>query len=260
MKLRSIIVDDEIHARENLKYLLSNFCPEIEVVGTAGNQKTARELVDNLAPQVIFLDICMPSGTEGFDFLESLPDKKFQVVFVTAFKDYAIRALNANAIHYLMKPVDVDDLKAAVKKLVSTNQLFTENQEQLFTYIKSLENLSKSMLPPAALPRITINHAKGFKIVDPNDFMYLEGEGNYTSIVFVDGSKYVDTKSIGVYEEILDRQHFFRIHKSYIVNVLYVKEFLSEGHTVVMKNDAKLAISRLRAPQFLSFFRPGKKI
>jgi len=260
MKLRALIVDDEVHARENLKYLLENFCPEIEVVGMAGDQESARESVNNLAPQVIFLDICMPSGTEGFDFLESLPEKKFQVVFVTAFKDYAIRALNANAIHYLQKPVDVDDLKIAVKKLVSTNQLFSENQEQLLNYIKSLENLSKAMLPSVGVPRITINHSKGFKIVDPNDFMYLEGEGNYTSIIFVDGTKYVDTKSIGIYEDILDQQHFFRIHKSHIVNVLFVKEFLNDdGHFVVMKNNTKLAISRLRVPQFLEFFKRGKK-
>lgn len=260
MKLRAIIVDDEVHARENLKFLLQNYCPEIEVVGMAGNEEKAKECVIELKPQVIFLDICMPSGTEGFDFLESLPDKKFQVVFVTAFKDYAIRALNANAIHYLLKPVDVDDLKAAVKKLISTNQLFSENQEQLFNYVKSLENLSKTMLPSVGVPRITINHAKGFKIVDPNDFMYLEGEGNYTSIIFVDDSKYVDTKSIGVYEDILDPKIFFRIHKSHIVNILYVKEFLKDdGHFIVMKNNTRLAISRLRVPQFLEFFKQGKK-
>lgn len=260
MKLRAIIVDDEVHARENLKFLLQNYCPEIEVVGMAGDEEKARECVSELKPHVIFLDICMPSGTEGFDFLESLPDKKFQVVFVTAFKDYAIRALNANAIHYLLKPVDVDDLKAAVKKLISTNQLFSENQEQLINYVKSLENLSKAMLPSVGVPRITINHAKGFKIVDPSDFMYLEGEGNYTSIIFVDGSKYVDTKSIGVYEDILDPKIFFRIHKSHIVNILYVKEFLKDdGHFIVMKNDTRLAISRLRVPQFLEFFKQGKK-
>lgn len=260
MKLRALIVDDEIHARENLKYLLQNYCSEIEVVGMANGLQTATEAVNTLKPQVVFLDICMPSGTEGFDFLDALPEKKFQVVFVTAFKDYAIRALNANAIHYLQKPVDVDDLKMAVKKLVSTNQLFTESNEQLLNYIKSLDNLSKAMLPSQGVPRITINHAKGFKIVDPNDFMYLEGEGNYTSIIFVDGTKYVDTKSIGVYEEILDQQLFFRVHKSHIVNVLYVKEFLNDdGHFVIMKNNTKLAISRLRVPKFLEFFKQGKR-
>jgi two-component system LytT family response regulator len=260
MKLKALIVDDELHARENLKYLLQNYCPEVEVVGMAGDQKTAREFVDSSALQVVFLDICMPSGTEGFDFLDSLPEKKFQVVFVTAFKDYAIRALNANAIHYLQKPVDVDDLKFAVKKLVATNQLFTESQEQLFNYIRSLENISRAIQPSIGVSRITINHAKGFKIVDPNDFMYLEGEGNYTSIIFVDGTKYVDTKSVGVYEDILDPQRFFRIHKSHIVNVLYVKEFLNDsGHFVIMKDNSKLAISRLRVPQFLEFFKQGKK-
>jgi two-component system LytT family response regulator len=260
MKLRSLIVDDEIHARENLKYLLQNYCPEVEVVAMAADEESARECVKTQAPQVIFLDICMPSGTEGFDFLESLPEKKFQVVFVTAFKDYAIRALNANAIHYLQKPIDVDDLKTAVKKLVSTDQLFRENHEQLLNYIRSLENLSRAMQPSAGVPRITINHYKGFKIVDPNDFMYLEGEGNYTSIIFTDGTKYVDTKSIGVYEDILDQEHFFRIHKSHIVNVLYVKEFLNDdGHFVIMKNNTKLAISRLRVPQFLELFKPGKR-
>ena len=259
MKLRSLIVDDEIHARENLKFLLQNYCPEIEVAGTADSEESGRQLIYELEPQVIFLDICMPSGTEGFTLLESLSEKKFQVVFVTAFKDYAIRALNANAIHYLMKPVDVDDLKNAVKKLISTNQLFTENKEQLSTYIKSLENLSRALLPSVGVPRITINHSRGFKIVDPNDFMYLEGEGNYTSIVFVDGTRYVDTKSIGVYEDILDQKNFFRIHKSHIVNVLYVKEFLNDdGHFAVMKNNDRLAISRLRVPQFLKLFKHGK--
>lgn len=260
MKLRALIVDDEIHARENIKYLLENFCPEIEIVGMAGDLETARNYVKTLTPHVLFLDICMPSGTEGFDFLESIPDKKFQVVFVTAFKDYAIRALNANAIHYLQKPVDVDDLKVAVKKLVATNQLFTENREQLANYIKSLENLSKALIPSLGVSRITINHAKGFKIVDPNNFVYLEGEGNYTTIVFEDGTKYVDTKTIGIYEDMLDPQRFFRIHKSHMVNVLFVKEYLNDGgHFVVMKDNTKLTISRLRVPQFLEFFKRGKK-
>lgn len=260
MKLRSLIVDDEIHARENLKFLLSNYCPEIEVIGAASDILSAKEAIETLKPQVIFLDISMPSGTEGFDLLESLPEKKFQVVFVTAFKDYALRALNANAIHYLLKPVDIDDLKKAVKKLLSTSQLFSENHDQLQSYIRSLENLSQTMLSNAAVSRITINHAKGFKIVDPNEFMYLEGEGNYTTIVFTDGSKYVDTKSVGVYEDLLDSRVFFRIHKSHIVNLNFVKEFINdEGHYVLMKDGAKLSVSRLRVNRFLELFKPGKK-
>ncbi|MBC7865386.1 MAG: response regulator transcription factor [Bacteroidia bacterium] len=256
MKLRTLIVDDEAPARENLKFLLNDHCPEIEVIGLADSVKSARKLIKELSPQVIFLDIRMPSGTEGFDLLESLPEKKFQVVFVTAFKDYALRAFNANAIHYILKPVDIDDLKAAVKKLLATNEFFKNDNENLLNYIKSLENLSKSMNPGLPTNRITINHAKGFKIIDPADIMYLEGEGNYTNIYFSDGTKYVDTRSLGIYEDILDKQRFFRIHKSHIVNVLCVKEFLNEdGSFAIMKNGARLAISRLRLSGFLEIFR-----
>jgi two-component system LytT family response regulator len=256
VKLRTLIVDDEAPARENLKLLLLDHCPEIDVVGVADSVKTAQKLIRELSPQVLFLDICMPSGTEGFDLLDSLPEKNFQVVFVTAFKDYALRAFHANAIHYILKPIDIDDLKTAVKKVVVNQESFRDNHESLTSYIKSLENLTKSMNTALPSQRITINHAKGFKIVDPSDIMYLEGEGNYTKIYFSDGSLYIDTRSLGVYEDILDPKKFFRVHKSHIVNVLCVKEFLNdEGSFVIMKNGTRLVISRLRLAGFLELFR-----
>src|ERR1044072_2996749 len=127
MKLRTLIVDDEAPARENLRLLLEEHCPEIEVVGLAHSVESAQKLIKELSPQVVFLDIRMPSGTEGFDSLDSLPEKNFQMVFVTAYKDYAIRAFHANAIHYILKPIDIDDLKTAVKKLVANQELFRSN-------------------------------------------------------------------------------------------------------------------------------------
>lgn len=256
MKLRTIIVDDEEPARENLRILLKEHCPEIEVVGVAESVATAKQAIAELKPQAVFLDIRMPSGSEGFDLLDQLPEKNFQIVFVSAFKDYAIRAFNVNAIHYILKPIDIDDLKVAVKKLVTNQESFHSNKDNLNSYIKSLENLTKSMNPSAPLQRITINHAKGFKIVDPADIMYLEGEGNYTKIFFADGSQYVDTRSIGIYEEILDPKKFFRIHKSHIVNLHFVSEFLNvEGSFAIMKNGVKLVISRLRLAGFQELFR-----
>ncbi|HTF06240.1 MAG TPA: LytTR family DNA-binding domain-containing protein [Bacteroidia bacterium] len=256
MKLRTLIVDDEVPARENLRLLLNEYCPEIEVVGLADSVQSAQKLIKELSPEVVFLDISMPSGTEGFDLLDSLPEKNFQIVFVTAYKDYALRAFHVNAIHYILKPIDIDDLKTAVKKLVTNQELFRNNKENLNSYIRSLENLTKSMNPDSPLQRITINHAKGFKIVDPSDIMYLEGEGNYTKIFFSDGTQYVDTRSLGIYEDILDPKKFFRIHKSHIVNVLCVSEFLNaEGSFVVMKNGARLVISRLRLAGFQELFR-----
>ncbi len=216
MKLRTLIVDDEALARENLKLLLLDHCDEIEVIGIADSADMARKLIKELAPQVVFLDIRMPSGTEGFDLLDSLPEKNFQVVFVTAFKEFAVRAFHANAIHYILKPIDIDDLKSAVKKLVATQESFRNNDESLSSYIRSLENLTKSMNQVLPSQRITIHHAKGFKIVDPSDIMYLEGEGNYTNIYFSDGTQYVDTRSLGIYESILDPKKFFRVHKSHM--------------------------------------------
>lgn len=256
MKLRTLIVDDEEPARENLRLLLKEHCPEIEVVGVADGVLSALKQIKDLKPQVVFLDIRMPSGSEGFDLLDLLPEKNFQIVFVSAFKDYAIRAFNVNAIHYILKPIDIDDLKTAVNKLVSNQESFRNNKDNLNSYIKSLENLTKSMNPATPLQRITINHAKGFKIVDPADIMYLEGEGNYTKIFFADGSQYVDTRSIGIYEEILDPKKFFRIHKSHIVNLHFVSEFLNvDGSFAVMKNGVKLVISRLRLGGFQELFR-----
>ncbi|CAN5805598.1 LytTR family DNA-binding domain-containing protein [soil metagenome] len=256
MKLRTLIVDDEALARENLELLLTANCPEIEIIGLADSVKTAQKLIKEALPQLVFLDICMPSGTEGFDLLDSLPEKKFQVVFVTAFKDYALKAFHANAIHYILKPIDIDDLKAAVKKAVANQESFRNNTENLSSYIRSLENLTKGLNPALTPQRITINHAKGFKIVDPSDIIYLEGEGNYTKIYFSDGTQYIDTRSLGIYEDILDPKKFFRIHKSHIVNTLCVNEFLNnEGSFVIMKNGTRLTVSRLRLGGFLELFR-----
>jgi two-component system, LytTR family, response regulator len=256
MKLRTLIVDDEAPARENLRILLSEHCPQIEIIGLADSVETATKAIAELNPQVVFLDICMPSGTEGFDLLNSITNKNFLVVFVTAFKDYALKAFHANAIHYILKPIDMDDLKTAVAKLETYQELISSNTDNRSSYIRSLENLTKSMNPALPSQRITINHSKGFKIIDPSDIMHLEGEGNYTHIYFSDGTQYTDTRSLGIYEEILDSGKFYRIHKSYIVNLLSVNEFLNaEGAFVIMKGGKRLAISRSRLNGFLQLFK-----
>lgn len=250
-KLKAVIVDDELHARENLKYLLQDYCPEINVIGMAADPGEAIALVAARQPDLIFLDICMPSGTEGFEMLDAIPDKQFQVVFVTAFKDNAIRALNANAVRHLQKPVDVDDLISVVESVIDTYELFCKNRAALLNYVRSLESLSQIMYSKAPPSMITIQHSDGFRIVDQKDLMYLEGEGGHTSIVFTDGTKYVDMKPIGVYESVLDESRFFRIHKTHIVNLRCVKEFVNDkGHFVVMANNSRLPVSRMRLADF----------
>src|SRR5262245_52177358 len=115
-RMRALLVDDEELARENLRLMLEDECPEVEIAGTADGVNAARKAIIELDPDLVFLDIRMPSGTEGIDLLESLPDARFMVVFVTAFKDFAVQAFHANAVDYVLKPIDPDDLRSAVTK------------------------------------------------------------------------------------------------------------------------------------------------
>ncbi len=252
-KLNAIIVDDELMARENLRMLLEEFCEEINVIATSGNIIEAKEKILELEPDVVFLDIRMPSGAEGFDLLESIPNKKFQVVFVTAFKDYAIKALNANAIHYILKPIDIEDLKDAVKKLIEVNHAFSDNSVNLDIYLDSIKRLSESIRLEEAPKKLTLYHSKGFKIVELSEILRLESDGNYTAFYFKDGSKYLDSKTLKVYEEILLQTSFLRIHKSHIINLNHLREYSSQdGNNAVLNDGSVVPIARGKLSHFLT--------
>lgn len=246
-RLRAVIIDDEHHARENLSMLISEFAPEIEVVGQADGVSTGTETINELNPDVVFLDIRMPSGSEGFDLLASLPEKNFQVVFVTAFKDYAIKALNAKALHYMLKPIDIDDLKAATEKLIDYSKSFDEDSSNKKAYQDSLDNLKIEILKLSTDRKITLFHARGFKIVREKDIMYLLADNNLTHLFFKDGTHYLDGKTIKVFEDMLSPESFIRIHKSHIINLDYLTEYSnSQGNTVLMGDGKNLPVSRTR--------------
>lgn len=253
MKLRALIVDDEDLARENLRILLTDFCEEVEVIGDAGNIRDAKELILSEKPDVVFLDIRMPSGAEGFELLESIENKDFMVVFVTAFKDYAIKAFNANAVHYVLKPVDIDDLKTSVKKLIETKENFNNNPQSQDSYNEILKHLTSQLKNNKPSNRITISHTKGLKIIEDKDIRHLEASGNCTTLYFSDGSRYLDTRTLKIYENILDDEKFFRIHKSHIINLHSLKEYLSEdGHFAVLDDGKRLPIARNRLSTFFT--------
>ena len=212
MKLRAIVVDDEEFARKNLIMLLEEFCPEIEVIGEAGRKDKAKAIIESSKPDVVFLDIRMPSGAEGFELLDEIEEKDFLVVFVTAFKDYAVRAFNASAVYYLLKPIDIEELKQSVAKLVETKKVYTDNPESFDSYYSSLKNLSDSLLRNKPNSRIAISHTKGLKIVEDDTVLHLEASGNCTTIYFKDGTRYLDTRTLKTYESLLDPMKFSRIH------------------------------------------------
>jgi two-component system, LytTR family, response regulator len=256
MSLRAIIVDDEEFARKNLTLLLEEFCPEIEVIGQASKKDQAKAIIESSKPDVVFLDIRMPSGTEGFDLLEELEDKDFFVVFVTAFKDFAIKAFNANAAYYLLKPIDIEELQNAVGRLVEAKKVFSDNPQNYVTYFGAMRNLSDTLVKNKTNNRIAISHSRGLKIVEDHTIVHLEASGNCTTIYFEDGTRYLDTRTLKIYENLLDPAKFFRVHKSHIINLNRLTEYLHEdGHYAVLKGGLQIPVARNRVSEFVKLLK-----
>lgn len=255
MRIRALIVDDEELARENLKMMIESFCPSIEIINTAENKNDAKNKISTLKPEVVFLDICMPSGTEGLTLLDEIENKDFLVVFVTAFKEYALKAFNANAVHYLLKPIDIDELIEAEKKIEERLSLLNSNPETKIDYQKTLENTAQSIRTKSN-KKLTISHSRGIKIIDQADIEYIEAKGNYTDIFFKDKTRYTDTRTLKVYENLLNPNQFFRTHKSYIINLNYIKEYLTSlGNVALLTSGKEIPVSRNKTKEFTTLLK-----
>lgn len=232
-KLTAIIVDDELHGRENLKLIIQNYCPEIEVKGSADDVVSAIALVKNHLPNVVFLDINMPV-LDGFDFLDAFEDRKFMVVFVSAHDEYGINAVKAGAEDYLLKPINIKELKLCVKKLLCIN---------------AKKNNSKPVLENN---KLVISTAHGFNILNIDDILRLEADGCYTTIVTKDKKNSVISRTLKDFEESLPKEYFFRIHKSHLINLKYIKDYSNfSGNFVTMTDGTKVEISRRKTPEFI---------
>lgn len=255
MGIKALIVDDEELARENLKMMIESFCPSINIIGTAKNKDDAKNKISSLNPEVVFLDICMPSGIEGLTLLDEIENKNFLVVFVTAFKEYALKAFNANAVHYLLKPIDIEELIEASKKIEERLSLINSNPSIKTEYQKTLENTTKSIRSKNN-KKLTISHSRGIKIIDQSDIEYIEARGNCTDIYFKDKSKYTDTRTLKVYENILNKDQFFRTHKSFIINLNFLKEYLTSlGNVAVLSSGKEIPVSRNKTKEFTTLLK-----
>ena len=250
-KYRTLIVDDERHVREVLELLLSQYCKEVEVVALASSAAEARELLKLHAIDFIFLDISMPKE-DGFTFLTTIPKENYCIIFVTAFEDYALRALKANAIDYLLKPITPLDLIEAVSKAAHHYEMMLSRDHEKQTYQDSLRNLSENISQESKnLTRITVSEQFGFQVVNTSDIIYLEADSNYTIIHLSGLKKIVATRTMGDFEKILDQPDFFRIHKSIIINLNYLKAYSSyQGNFVTLNEGTTLSISRRRLNDF----------
>ncbi len=247
MSLKTIIVDDEFNARNNLKILIEEFCPELEIVGTADSASMARELIAEHEPDVVFLDIAMPKE-DGFSLLKSYEERNFSVVFTTAYNEYALKAFKENAIDYLEKPISIDDLQNAVVKLLKYHG------EENTRSNKDINEFIDTMVSSNINDRISVPTRDGYIIIRNTDIVHLEASDNYTMIYLSDGSRHLSSKNIKVYEDNLNDNIFFRTHKSHIINVEHhLKEFSrSEGNMAIMTNGKNVPIARRKMSDFLS--------
>lgn len=242
MKLKAIIVDDEKHSRETLKNLLENFCKNVDVVGLAATVNEALDLIPKSQPDVVFLDIELQSGT-GFDILTQLPEINFEVIFTTAFDQYAIKAVKFSSLDYLLKPIDLEELQQAVEK--------AKQAKDKIEYNKQLKTLLQNINQPK-LSKICLATSDGFEFINTETIIYCEAGGSYTTFVLSEGKKILVSKHLKEYESLLTDSHFMRVHNSYLINLKEVKKFVkSDGGYIVMNNDDIVSISRNKKDEFL---------
>jgi two-component system LytT family response regulator len=247
-KLTALIIDDEEFARENLAMLIEDFCTDVIVVGKASGAKMAREMVEEFNPDIVFLDIMMP-GEDGFSFLESLPERRFQVIFTTAFREHALRAIKESAIDYLEKPIDIEELQKAIAKAgenvaaKKTNRVSDDRLTKILQDIALTNTVEKTVIPTK----------DGLAIVKNTEIIHLEAMENYTMIYCAGGKKYMSSRSIKAFEDRLDPNMFFRVHKSHIINLAHhLKEFLrNEGLIAVLSDGSQIPVARRKLQEFL---------
>jgi two-component system, LytTR family, response regulator len=251
--MRAILIDDEPIGIRTVKKLLELNCPEVEVVATCTDAESGKQKIDQLKPDVIFLDIQMPEKN-GLDMLAEIPERNFEVIFVTAHNEYILQALQFSAVDYLMKPVDEDRIVEAVHRV--KKRLFKEKvPDATETFI---HNMTKAVSPSDM--RLCLPTLKGFTILKLDEIIYCEAQRSYTVFYLVQGKNIMVSKPLFDYDELLAGTTFFRIHKSFLVNLVHVREYLrGDGGTVIMSNNMELEVSRRKKDQFLSRIKESFK-
>ncbi len=235
--IKSIIIDDEKHARESLSCLLKLYCPNVEIIGEADNILVGKKMIKQTQPDLVFLDISIGENT-GFELLEALIPINFNLIFTTAFTEYALQAFRVNAIDYLLKPIDPTQLKTAVEKVIQNN-----NSHQLQI---QLMNLAKN-LSPTSSQQIMISNTNAMTFLEINDIVHIEGSANYSTFYLIKENPIIASKGLKHFESILPSDCFYRSHQSHLVNVKHIKKIsTAEGNVIVFKNSMQVPIAKTR--------------
>jgi two-component system, LytTR family, response regulator len=249
--LNVFIVDDEFQSRNLLCNLLRNNFKNITVLGQSGTIAEALENIGSNKPDVLFLDIEMQDGT-GFELLQQLDTRQIQIIFVTAHSEYALKAFRFNAIDYLLKPIILSELTDAMQKAFRNfpTQTFT-SEEQLANLIHSIKN------PKNAHNKIAVPTSDGFVLIRIDEILFCHANGNYTQFHLTNNKQVLSSYTLKQYHELLTEQNFFRAHRSYLINMAYVKMYRrGDGGTAIMQDGTEVEISKQNKEAFLHFFKP----
>lgn len=243
--MKAVIIDDEQRAVKILGMVVTEYCQGVEVAGMANTISDGIEEIKQKKPDLIFLDIEMPDGS-GFDVLTAFPQRDFDVVFVTAYNHYALKAIKYSAADYILKPVDIEEVKNAIEKIIRRKE----------TKDSVLPDLNELLLNirAGAVRKIAVPSSDGSEFVAVDDIMYMEADRSYCNIVLADDRKMMVSKSLSNIEELLPRDIFFRIHKSFLINLNYMKKhYRTDGGYVEMTDGKKLSIARNKRDDFIAF-------
>lgn len=245
--LRTVIIDDERNSRESLNTLLTKYCSGVEIIAMADSVQSGVECIAKHKPELVMLDIQMQDGT-GFDLLKQIEDPSFQLIFTTAHDEYAIKAFKFSAIDYLLKPIMLEELEAAVER---AKQIASDRA----TGDKGAPLIRNLLAFNMADPRITVSTEQALEVLRVADIVRLEADGNYTRFVMKDGSLIISSRILKHYDSMLEGQQFLRVHNSHIINLMYVKRLVkADGGTIELSNGDHVPLSRRRKEVFLNAY------
>jgi len=245
--IRVVIIDDEQDAINSIELIINEYCFNAEVVGMASSAAEGRNVILSQKPDLVFLDIEMPRGN-GFDLLEMLPERNFEIVFITAYNNFAIKAFKYSAIDYILKPIDIDEFVEAVEKAEKRINLVKGNsapKEDKYSVL--LDNIKTSK--PS---KIMVSTSEGQIYIDISNILRIEAEGSYSTLFLKDNNKILVSKNLKEFENMLADNSFYRPHNSHLINLEHVKKYvLKDGGYIEMTDETIVPISRRRKEAFI---------
>lgn len=245
--IRAMIVEDKTAAIELLRWLIKEHCPEITSLVSATTVDEALPLIQNFSPQLLFLDIQLQRET-GFDLLSRVERWDFEVIFTTAFNEYAIQAIRFSALDYLLKPINAEDLKKAMERYQAKKEMAANGEELYRNFIQNITRTADSPL------RLALPGANGVQYVFLNDIIRLQAERNYTRLYFTSGKNFLSSKTLAEYEKLLRNSGFVRVHRSHMINPAHLDAYAKEGF-ITMKDGSEVEVSRRKKEAIQGYWK-----